>query len=248
MRAAGAIGPARNTKTREPRRPDRRTAAHSRAWSPAPARKESPLAQTSPSLARSRRRPPRLRRRRRPDVPTSPTAGTGDARRQGGRPEDQAVPARDLALAAPDGRPAHAEPQAVPDDARHRVPRPRPEAVAAAGDQGQACARTILPTSAQWRCLQRYEGSWTDSNDPYWGGLQMDRSFMRLMRRGTCSAAAGRTGGRRSSRCGSPSAPSRRPRLLSVAEHGPRVRADLVRYSPIALSTTRLRRRPSNSA
>lgn len=27
-------------------------------------------------------------------------------------------------------------------------------------------------------CIHRGEGSWTDSGDPYWGGLQMDRSFM----------------------------------------------------------------------
>jgi hypothetical protein len=27
-------------------------------------------------------------------------------------------------------------------------------------------------------CIHRYEGSWTDPNDPYWGGLQMDRGFM----------------------------------------------------------------------
>jgi hypothetical protein len=27
-------------------------------------------------------------------------------------------------------------------------------------------------------CIHRYEGSWRDSGDPYWGGLQMDRGFM----------------------------------------------------------------------
>jgi hypothetical protein len=36
------------------------------------------------------------------------------------------------------------------------------------------------PNKAAWRCLQRYEGSWRDENDPYWGGLQMDRTFMRM--------------------------------------------------------------------
>ncbi len=46
------------------------------------------------------------------------------------------------------------------------------------------------PHERAWRCLQRYEGVWTDPSDPYWGGLQMDRSFMRayaprhLLRRG----------------------------------------------------------------
>ena len=46
------------------------------------------------------------------------------------------------------------------------------------------------PHKNQWQCLQRYEGPWRDAHDPYWGGLQMDRSFMRqyapryLLRRG----------------------------------------------------------------
>jgi hypothetical protein len=46
------------------------------------------------------------------------------------------------------------------------------------------------PHKRQWLCIHRYEGSWGDDGDPYWGGLQMDRSFMRayaprtLLRRG----------------------------------------------------------------
>ena len=46
------------------------------------------------------------------------------------------------------------------------------------------------PHKAGWLCIHRYEGSWSDSSDPYWGGLQMDRGFMRtyapgeLLRRG----------------------------------------------------------------
>jgi hypothetical protein len=41
-----------------------------------------------------------------------------------------------------------------------------------------------------WLCIHRYEGSWSDFGEPYWGGLQMDRSFMlryapaALLRRG----------------------------------------------------------------
>jgi len=35
-----------------------------------------------------------------------------------------------------------------------------------------------VPHLSAWLCIHRYEGSWTDPNDPYWGGLQMDRSFM----------------------------------------------------------------------
>ena len=33
------------------------------------------------------------------------------------------------------------------------------------------------PHKAQWLCIHRYEGSWTDPNAPYYGGLQMDREF-----------------------------------------------------------------------
>jgi hypothetical protein len=46
------------------------------------------------------------------------------------------------------------------------------------------------PHKVGWRCIHRYEGSWSDSGDPYWGGLQMDRGFMStyaprsLLRRG----------------------------------------------------------------
>jgi hypothetical protein len=47
------------------------------------------------------------------------------------------------------------------------------------------------PHERHWRCIQRYEGAWTDPNAPYWGGLQMDMSFQRtygwelLRRKGT---------------------------------------------------------------
>ncbi len=46
------------------------------------------------------------------------------------------------------------------------------------------------PHRQGWLCIHRYEGSWSDANDPYWGGLQMNRGFMRsyaplaLLRRG----------------------------------------------------------------
>lgn len=35
------------------------------------------------------------------------------------------------------------------------------------------------PHLRQFLCIQRYEARWTDTGDPYWGGLQMDRSFQR---------------------------------------------------------------------
>ena len=34
------------------------------------------------------------------------------------------------------------------------------------------------PHYREWQCIHRYEGSWRDTGDPYWGGLQMDREFM----------------------------------------------------------------------
>jgi hypothetical protein len=46
------------------------------------------------------------------------------------------------------------------------------------------------PHKGAWLCIHRYEASWRDSGDPYWGGLQMDRGFMHayaprhLLRRG----------------------------------------------------------------
>ena len=46
------------------------------------------------------------------------------------------------------------------------------------------------PHKSAWLCIHRFEGSWSDSGDPYWGGLQMDRGFMltyapeSLLRRG----------------------------------------------------------------
>ena len=34
-----------------------------------------------------------------------------------------------------------------------------------------------VPHKAAWLCIHRYEGSWTDPNPPYYGGLQMDVGF-----------------------------------------------------------------------
>jgi hypothetical protein len=47
------------------------------------------------------------------------------------------------------------------------------------------------PHKSQWLCIHRYEGSWSDSGSPYYGGLQMDLTFQRhyggylLVRKGT---------------------------------------------------------------
>lgn len=50
------------------------------------------------------------------------------------------------------------------------------------------------PHRRAWLCIHHYEGSWHDSGDPYWGGLQMDRGFMHsyaardLLRRGLANS------------------------------------------------------------
>jgi hypothetical protein len=50
------------------------------------------------------------------------------------------------------------------------------------------------PHRRAWLCIHHYEGSWRDSGDPYWGGLQMDRGFMHsyaardLLRRGLANS------------------------------------------------------------
>lgn len=47
------------------------------------------------------------------------------------------------------------------------------------------------PHKAQWLCIHHYEGSWSDPNAPYYGGLQMDVEFQQtyggdlLHRKGT---------------------------------------------------------------
>jgi hypothetical protein len=35
------------------------------------------------------------------------------------------------------------------------------------------------PHKRAWLCIHRFEGSWTDPNPPYYGGLQMDLGFQR---------------------------------------------------------------------
>jgi hypothetical protein len=39
--------------------------------------------------------------------------------------------------------------------------------------------RLRLARYGAWVCIHRHEAAWNDTGDPYWGGLQMDRGFMR---------------------------------------------------------------------
>lgn len=37
----------------------------------------------------------------------------------------------------------------------------------------------MLGSFGSWNCIHSHEGSWNDSGDPFWGGLQMDTGFQR---------------------------------------------------------------------
>lgn len=39
--------------------------------------------------------------------------------------------------------------------------------------------RESIGNLAAWLCIKAHEGDWEDGGDPYWGGLQADRTFMR---------------------------------------------------------------------
>ena len=45
--------------------------------------------------------------------------------------------------------------------------------------QARRPLRLRLERFSAWVCIHRHEAAWNDSGDPYWGGLQMDRGFMR---------------------------------------------------------------------
>ena len=39
--------------------------------------------------------------------------------------------------------------------------------------------RSLIGSERAWNCIHSHEGSWTDPNPPYYGGLQMDLGFQR---------------------------------------------------------------------
>jgi hypothetical protein len=45
--------------------------------------------------------------------------------------------------------------------------------------QARRPLRARLARFEAWVCIHRHEAAWNDTGDPYWGGLQMDRGFMR---------------------------------------------------------------------
>lgn len=46
--------------------------------------------------------------------------------------------------------------------------------------RGGHAALVLEPTGPVpvWVCIHHHEAAWDDTRDPYWGGLQMDRTFM----------------------------------------------------------------------
>ena len=97
------------------------------------------------------------------------------------------------------------------------------------------------PHKRGWLCIHRFEGSWSDDGDPYWGGLQMDRGFMRTYAPrlppaqglGEPLDAARADVGRRAR---SP----QRARLLPVAEHGALLRLALTSLFDLRRSGKRI--------
>ena len=76
------------------------------------------------------------------------------------------------------------------------------------------------PHKSQWLCIHGYEGSWTDPNSPYYGGLQMDRRVPGDLRR----RPAAREGHRRPLDAARADvgrgARVQDSRVLAMAEHG----------------------------
>ena len=84
------------------------------------------------------------------------------------------------------------------------------------------------PRLRDWMCIHRYEGSWNDPNGPYYGGLQMDMSFMQPTAANCSAEGYGRPLDAARADLGGRARLPLRPRLLPLAEHGEVVRADLV--------------------
>ena len=45
--------------------------------------------------------------------------------------------------------------------------------------QARRPLRVRMARFQAWVCIHQHEAAWNDTGDPYWGGLQMDRGFMR---------------------------------------------------------------------
>ncbi len=94
------------------------------------------------------------------------------------------------------------------------------------------------PRLRAWKCIQRHEGPWNDPHAPYYGGLQMDINFQRLYGAGAAAAQGhGRQLDAARADLGRRAGVPLRPRLLPLAEHGPRLRPHLTSSGPASAST-----------
>lgn len=57
--------------------------------------------------------------------------------------------------------------------------------------KGLARYEAQIGSYSAWACIHSKEGAWTDSGDPFWGGLQMDRGFMTTYGRDMIKAYGG---------------------------------------------------------
>jgi hypothetical protein len=65
-------------------------------------------------------------------------------------------------------------------------------ALEASARGGEALELEPIGDLGAWTCIHRREGAWNDRGDPYWGGLQMDRPFMRSWGRDMLARYRGR--------------------------------------------------------
>jgi hypothetical protein len=123
------------------------------------------------SAARAAHAPPRQ-----PAPPPRPhthgyrTFGVGQIRYQGHGPEWWASETRRL------GR-AYSGEQSRNDRLERRLDRMR-RLLSARTTESAASASPMASLVSSFLCIHEREGSWTDPNAPYWGGLQMDEDFM----------------------------------------------------------------------
>lgn len=64
--------------------------------------------------------------------------------------------------------------------------------IARGGEAKKVTLARELATFEAFVCIHGHEAAWNDSDDPYWGGLQMDKSFMRAYGRDMLAKYRGR--------------------------------------------------------
>ena len=113
----------------------------------------------------------------------------------------------------------------------------------------RARARAVhVPHKSGWLCIHRYEGAWNSATgNGYYGGLQMDVGFQRLVRTAPASLEGhGEPLDAPRADVGRRARTPERSRLLPVAQHGAFLWTDLVsRHGPRLTSDQALAQRPA---